>query len=186
MVSGGDGWQRKGGGKCAIVSHESPRRADTWYGQDRAIQWVGFCETARSAPEPPWAFGVVCGALELIRAELRLGRSPAYLVVAIVGAWSSWSALFCSAARPGWLIVFAGLAIWAIEFHVGPTPAELHPAQVQGWTDGYGGAALAAAVAHRRRGSCFVACCRLAARVRSGFGIDLVAEVGVVVARERA
>ncbi|HEX5597280.1 MAG TPA: TIGR02611 family protein [Micromonosporaceae bacterium] len=114
--------------------------------------------------------------LDLIRSN-PTGRLALRTIVAIVGGLVvAIGIVLIPLPGPGWLIVIAGLGIWAIEFHWARRLLTFTRRNVQGWTRWVGRQSLSVRLAIGASGLLFVNVV-VWLSVKYSLGIDLVADV---------
>jgi uncharacterized protein (TIGR02611 family) len=126
--------------------------------------------------EPPARRHRVRTTLEIIRAN-PTGRIALKIVIAIGGALVvALGAVLIPLPGPGWLIVIAGLAIWAVEFHWAKRLLTFTRHNVRSWSKWVGRQSLPVRLMLGAVGLVFVSVV-VWASLKYSLGIDVVARV---------
>ncbi|GAB3802963.1 TIGR02611 family protein [Micromonospora zhanjiangensis] len=134
---------------------------------------AGSGTTVRDAPGREPRRGRVRITLDLLRAN-PTGRVVLKITVAVLGALVVAVGLaLIPLPGPGWLIVIAGLAIWAVEFIWARRLLEFTRRNVRGWTKWVGRQSIPVRALLGTVGLAFVAAV-VWASLKYSFGIDVV------------
>lgn len=114
--------------------------------------------------------------LQLIRAN-PAGRVALRTFVAIAGAVVvGIGIVLIPLPGPGWLLVIAGLGIWAVEFHWARRLLTFTRRHVQAWTQWVGRQSWPVRVTIGASGLCLVGCVAWLS-LKYGLGIDVIADL---------
>ncbi|MFG2059795.1 TIGR02611 family protein [Micromonospora sp. NPDC048871] len=158
------------------------RRGDSHLGQDdrgpagRAASSEGRDVAVSERRDPPRWRRRVSTTLALIRAN-PTGRLALRIIVAVLGALVvAVGVMLIPLPGPGWLIVIAGLGIWAVEFHWAKRLLAFTRRHVHGWANWVKRQSLPVRAALGAVGLLFVAGVALIS-IKLSLDIDVIAQV---------
>ncbi|WP_410812474.1 TIGR02611 family protein [Micromonospora sp. 067-2] len=151
-------------------------RAGGGNGADRSGSGAGGLIVVADPPRRPRWRERIATTLDLIRAN-PTGRIALKIFIAIAGAVVVTIGIaLIPLPGPGWLLVIAGLGIWAVEYHWARQLLEFTRRHVHGWTQWVTRQSLPVRIVLGSVGLVFVAAV-VWLSLKYSFGIDLVAIV---------
>ncbi|WP_240742342.1 TIGR02611 family protein [Micromonospora zingiberis] len=143
---------------------------------DQAAKSDGGGRTVSGRRQPPRWRRRISTTLALIRAN-PTGRLALKVIIGVLGAIVvSVGIVLIPLPGPGWLIVIAGLGIWAVEFHWAKRLLGFTRRHVQGWANWVKRQSLAVRFVIGAVGIVFVGAVALLS-IKYSLGIDVIAQV---------